>query len=74
MCRKYPMTITEYRDNLAKLYPDYDSNDPALSARYFKAKYVYSDIKLRNVVGKWYDRDFGILTKPEDAFSIWWDC
>ena len=73
MCRKFLITLEQYKQKHIAKY-----GDIAVEARYYKAKFVYSCLKypfdcepyLRN----WFDRDFGKLTRPEDAFEIWWDC
>lgn len=39
--------------------------------RYEKAKAVYRLIQ--QGVGGWKDRSFGVLTKPKDAFQVWWE-
>lgn len=39
--------------------------------RYEKAKAVYRLIQ--QGIGDWKDRSFGVLTKPKDAFQVWWE-
>lgn len=65
--RKYPMSLEQYAKKHRTAY-----GDIFVEARYIKAKFVYDDIKF-NKSTRWKDKDFGKLTKPEDAFEIWWD-
>lgn len=70
MCRKYPVSLEEYRD-MHML----EHAGVFVEARYVKAKYVYSCLKYprENGYQTFYSNTFGKLTKPEDAFKIWWD-
>lgn len=79
----YPVTLEQYidvlKDQYAKKGWDYDLPENIANGKYAKACYVYSDIKkngswdYRFNKPKWYDREFGNLKKPTDAFQIDWD-
>lgn len=63
---RYPMTFSKYKAKHAA-----NGYTQAAKQRYEKAKAVYRLIQQGR--GIWKDRDFGVLTKPKDAFEIWWD-
>ena len=72
--RKYPMSLQEYAEKHRTKY-----GDIFVESRYKKAKFVYNCMRFpENTFNyphlrEWHDSNFGKLTKPEDAFEIWWD-
>lgn len=74
--KTYPVTIEEYAVNLNKDWgSDYFTADMDTTKwKYDKACYVYDYMKNNPWdTTKFKDRDFGYVTKPEDAFKINWD-
>lgn len=71
MCRKYPVSLEQYRQMHLEKH-----GDIAVKDRYIKAKYFYSCLKYPfengyNTIAP--NGSIGKIKKPEDVFKIWWD-
>lgn len=78
MCRKFPMSLDQYKANMKVKYPEikkWINDDIDIADRFYKAKFAYSYVKLNQRFPWEYGnmRSFEYLAKPEDAFEIWWD-
>ena len=67
LCRKYPVSFDDYITKHEKAY-----GTEGAESRYRKACFVYSAFKFtenREVAKCFKD----LISKPSDAFDIWWD-
>ena len=70
LCLKYPVSLEEYRDKHEKKY-----GTEGVEGRYLKARMVYSSFKhIENPDNRSFAASFqDLISKPIDAFNIWWD-
>ena len=70
LCRKYPVSFDDYLFIHKK-----DYGTEGAEGRYFKARMVYSAFKhIENPDNRQYAAAFqDLISKPIDAFKIWWD-
>lgn len=70
ICRKYPVSFDDYCAKHEKKY-----GTEGVEARYFKARLVYSAFKnIENPDNRQFAASFqDLISKPIDAFDIWWD-
>jgi hypothetical protein len=71
ICYEYPVSLDEYRSKHEERY-----GTEAVEARYQKACFVYSAFKyIENKENREIAKSFkDLISKPIDAFDIWWDC
>lgn len=70
LCRKYPVSLDEYRAMHESKY-----GTEGVESRYLKACMVYSAFKyIENPDNRLFAKPLkDLISKPIDAFNIWWD-
>jgi hypothetical protein len=71
LCRKFPVSLQGY----CNIHKRTTQGSPEISGRYQKALYVYSAfMHLEDKESREFAEHFkDLISKPIDAFYIWWD-